>query len=179
MAKKKFKVDILSKNSIEKLKEDLLEYKNDLSRKCDEVVRRLVDVALPIIESHIAEAQITYDEKNIQSGADVTHTTDVQYVTSDGSSRANISVSGKEILFIEFGSGVYYNALPSPHPKGQEFGFVIGSYGKHHGVQQVWGYYDESGELVLTHGVKATMPMYNAFLEIQKQAKKIVKDVFR
>lgn len=36
------------------------------------------------------------------------------------------------MLFIEFGAGIHYNgsAGSSPHPKGNEFGYTIGSYGK-------------------------------------------------
>lgn len=180
MAKKKFKVDILSQSSIAELQHQLQKYQNDISRKCEEIVRRLADVARPIIEREIAAAEITYDEKNIQSGADTSHITDVKVTSLMDYSKAEISVSGREIFFIEFGSGVYHNTPPgtSPHPQGKEFGFVIGSYGKGHGVQKVWGYYAESGELILTHGVKATMPMYKAAMEVWQQAARITKEVF-
>lgn len=83
-------------------------------------------------------------------------------------------------MFIEFGAGVYYNgsAGASPHPKGQEFGFLIGSYGAGHGQQKVWGYYDETGELVMTHGVEATMPLFKAEQKIIDEYVSVAKRVF-
>ena len=83
-------------------------------------------------------------------------------------------------MFIEFGSGTSYNGAvgSSPHPKGEEFGYTIGSYGKGYGARKVWGYYAESGELVLTRGVKATMPVYEADKEIIKSVTKVARKVF-
>lgn len=180
MAKKRYEVDILSQSSIAELQRQLKAYQNDLSRKCELVVKTLVDIGRPIVESNIAQAQITYGDKNIQSGADTSHNTTVKITSLKDYARADFVVDGKEIVFIEFGSGVYHNAPPgaSSHPKGQEFGFVIGSYGQHKGVQKVWGYYADSGELILTHGVEATMPMYKAVQEMYKQAPNVVKKVF-
>ena len=66
----------------------------------------------------------------------------------------------------------------SPHPKGQEFGFLIGSYGVGHGVQKVWGYYDETGALVMTHGVEATMPVLKAYQKIITDYISVAKKVF-
>ena len=66
----------------------------------------------------------------------------------------------------------------SPHPLGAQYGFLIGSYGMGNGSKQVWGYYADSGELVLTRGTKATMPMYSADLEIINNVVAIAKGVF-
>ena len=71
---------------------------------------------------------------------------------------------GEDAVWVEFGAGVHYNgsAGTSPHPKGSELGFTIGGYGKGMGKKDVWGFY-EDGELRLTHGAPATMPMYVSF----------------
>jgi hypothetical protein len=47
------------------------------------------------------------------------------------------------------------------------------------GAKQVWGYYSETGELILTRGTKATMPMHYADVEIISRAKEIVMEVFQ
>lgn len=181
MAKKTYKANILSIKSLDKLIEKVKKYNDDLTRKCELVIKKLIDIALPVIEQDINAAMITYDESNISSGADTSHYTDVNITSLNNYAKGSINVSGNQIVFIEFGSGVYHNtpAGSSPHPKGQEFGFVIGSYGEGHGVQKVWGYYDESGELILTHGVQATMPMYNAIRLMHEKAPSVVKEVFR
>lgn len=94
--------------------------------------------------------------------------------------RGSISVviaNGKDAVWIEFGAGVYHNSGGSPHPKGSELGFIIGEYGKGKGKQKTWGYY-ESGELILTHGTPASMPMMKAITNICEDIAQIAKEVF-
>ncbi|MCD7724292.1 MAG: hypothetical protein LUI12_01845 [Clostridiales bacterium] len=181
MAKKKYNVDILSAKSIERLKNDLLNYQKSLQDKTDEFVKRLAEVGIPVVNAKMAEANFTVDEKGIVSGSDTNHNAYVRLQSFGTYSQATLIVEGAELLFIEFGSGVHYNgaAGTSPNPKGQEFGYTIGSYGKGHGKQDTWGYIDDSGALVLTHGTKATMPVYSASLEIIDKYKKVAKEVFK
>lgn len=89
-----------------------------------------------------------------------------------------ICASGQSIAFIEFGSGVYHN--PSePYPLPRPAGVVgIGEYGKGKGKQLMWGYYD-NGELVLTRGNPASMPMYYATQEMEREVLRIAQEVFR
>lgn len=170
----------LSVSSLNALKKQLLDYKAELNRKCDRFVRELAEAGIPVIESNVAEAGFTYDEKGIQSGSDTEHNTYVKVDSLTGMSRATLVLEGKKILFIEFGAGIFYNGSESssPHPKGPENNFLIGTYGMGHGSQQVWDYYADSDELVLTHGTKATMPMYKASLKIKEEVVRIARDVF-
>lgn len=97
--------------------------------------------------------------------------------------RGNISVvvaDGEDAVWCEFGAGVYYNGSvgASPNPYGKELGFTIGSYGKGYGKGKAWGYYDDTGELVITRGTPASMPMYNSAKEITKKAIDIAREVF-
>lgn len=179
MAKKPLKAD-LSISSIRNLQKELEKYHDSLNYKCELLVKRLAEAGIPVIDENMSKAAFTVDEKGIQSGADPQHYTHVKINTFGSYARADLIVEGKELLFIEFGAGVYYNgaAGTSPHPKGEEFGYVIGSYGKGHGVQKVWGYYADTGELIPTHGVEATMPIYKASLEIAQNVVKIAKEVF-
>ena len=51
--------------------------------------------------------------------------------------------------------------------------------GQTHAYQDTWFYWDENTqEWKPTHGVKATMPMYNADMEIIKNVVKFAKEVF-
>ena len=98
--------------------------------------------------------------------------------------RGNISVvvaDGEDAVWCEFGAGVYYNGSvgSSPNPYGKDLGFTIGSYGKGYGKGKAWGYYDEDGELVITRGTPATMPMYNSAKEVTKRAIEIAREVFK
>lgn len=181
---KKIKVNVLSPSSVQKCIDEIKEYNGNLTIKCQRVVQRLTEEALRIISMKIAEAAITVktteDGKQIESGQNFAGEPSVTYESTSESSKAVISVEGEDIIFIEFGAGTYYNGAvgTSPHPKGEAFNFVIGRYGEGRGVNKVWGYTGEDGELHLTHGVEATMPMYSAIMEITRLAPIICKEVF-
>lgn len=172
----------LSENSIQKAIRQLQQYKSWLVQKTEQFVRELAEIGIPVIDENMAKASYTYDEKGIRSGSDTSHYTHVELSSSVQASvaRATLVVEGKELLFIEFGAGVCYNgeADTSPHPKGQEFSFLIGSYGEGHGAQKMWGYYADSGELIRTRGVEAQMPVYKAEKEIKQKYIEVARKVF-
>lgn len=170
----------LSVKSVEKAIRQLKSYKQWLRNKTTELVKALAEVGIPVIETNVADASYTFDSKGIRSGSNTEHYT---YVKLNNFRKLFTSKSccwGWRNSFIEFGAGVYYNgeAGTSPHPKGQEFGFLIGSYGVGHGVQKVWGYYDETGALVMTHGVEATMPVLKAYEKIIADYVSVARRVF-
>lgn len=90
-----------------------------------------------------------------------------------------ITANGSDVLFIEFGAGVYYNG-PEPYPVHRPPEVAgIGQYGKGKGKQKSWGYYDSAGELKVTHGTPAAMPMWWASKEIQQHLVEIAREVFK
>ncbi len=105
---------------------------------------------------------------------------DVTVSVSDRGDIAVVVADGEDAVWCEFGAGVYHNGSvgSTPHPSGVSLGFTIGSYGKGRGKQQAWGYYDESGELVITRGTPATMPMHNAAQEVMRKSVEIAREVF-
>ena len=83
------------------------------------------------------------------------------------------------MFFIEFGAGVYFNG-PEPYPEPRPDGVAkIGEYGQGKGKQNTWGYYDDGGNLILTHGTPAAMPMYHAERTMEQEIKRIAREVFR
>lgn len=84
---------------------------------------------------------------------------------------------GKEAVFAEFGAGVYYNPGGSAHPMRPPGIVEIGTYGEGYGARKVWGF-RENGELRLTHGTPASMPMYNALREVSGRIEEIAREVF-
>ena len=170
----------LSPQSIDIAIKEVRKYKEYLRKKTDELVKALAESGIPVIDENMGAANYTYDENGVRSGSDTSHYSYVKMESFGDVSRAKLIVEGKELLFIEFGAGVYYNgpAGTSPHPKGQEFGFLIGSYGAGYGQRKVWGYYDDDGQLVLTHGVEATMPVLKASQEIIENYVSVARKVF-
>lgn len=171
MAYKIINIDLLNNRSLDKAIQQLREYQNILNDKCTEFVRRLAEVGIPVIDENIAAAQ---------GDSDKGHNTYIKINSFGSYSQAELICEGKDLLFIEFGSGVYLNGHlgSSPHPKGEELGYTIGSYGKGQGKNDFWFYYADSGEAVMSHGTQATMPVYKAGLEIKRQVLKIAKEVF-
>lgn len=164
----------LNKKSIQESINQLNQYKEDLRRKNDEFVKRLAELGIPVINQNISVAE---------GDSDKSHTTYINIDSSGEHAIVKLVVEGKDIAFIEFGSGIFYNGGQgmigkSPHPKGEEKGYTIGSYGKGHGKQNTWGYYDDGGQLILSHGTEATMPVYKASMEIMKNIRRIAMEVF-
>ena len=171
MARKTIKIDLFDGKSLDNAIKQIQEYKERLSNKCEMFVHRLAEVGIPIIDQNIALAA---------GDSDKGHNTYIKINSFGSYSQARLIVEGKDLLFIEFGAGVHYNGNlgGSPHPKGKEMGYTIGSYGKGQGKNDFWFYYADSGEAVMSHGTQATMPVYKAGEEMRRQVLNIAKEVF-
>ena len=179
MAKKVFKSD-LSVKGIEALKSQLLQHKDSLPIKCEKLVYRLSQSGVTVSQTKIGESPL---------GKYVTVTTNISSdkMGCKGILLAKGAVKEQEgyapfsvLLAIEFGAGVHYNPTPNPLI-GSEFPYGVGTYpGQVHAFQsEGWMYWDEKAqEWRHTYGVKATMPLYNADMEIIQNVVKIAKEVF-
>ncbi len=166
---KNLKVE-LSTKGISEIIDFLENYKNELDRKCEIFCQKLCELGIEVIDARIVG----------KGDSDTSHETEIT-IGKDGTyTNAKLTLSGEDILFIEFGAGVHYNGVTgtSPNPKGSELGYTIGSYGKGHGTQEFWYYKDDSGNYVRSYGTQATMPMYSASVEMIKQMKSVAKEVF-
>lgn len=164
----------LSADGIEKAIGQIRAYQADIRQKTLIYKKRLSERLSELVESGF----------NQSSGDDVldgsAEVPDISVSVEDSGEITIVSASGKEVVFIEFGAGVYHNGAvgSSPHPNGEQLSFTIGSYGQGKGAREVWGYYDESGALKLTHGTPASMPMYNAVKQVIAEAAQLAREVF-
>ena len=155
----------LSTASIDNAIKELKAFQVSLDQKKDKLLEELANIGVK--EASIRFTTAMYDGVNDSS---VTLET-----TSDGYC---IKAEGKAVAFIEFGAGVYHNP-GEPYPNPRPSGIVgIGEYGKGRGKRQAWGFKDESGELVITHGNPAAMPMWYASEEMRSKILKIAREVF-
>lgn len=170
MTKKVIKCN-LSQKSIQNAISEIRKYQQELSDKNRIFVQRLCELGIPVIDQNIAAAQ---------GDSDKNHNTYIKINSFGSYSQAQLIVEGRDLLFIEFGAGVHYNgsAGSSPHPKGQEFGYTIGSYGKGQGANDHWFYYADTGESVMSRGTESTMPVYKASVEIIQNIRRIAREVF-
>lgn len=164
----------LSVGDINKAIKELEQYKQDIIRKTDllreKVAERLAELSKTGFSGAVVDDLLNGTRKTAQVEVRIEN-------------RENLTVviaSGKDAVWVEFGAGVHHNGSSgvSPHPKGAELGFTIGGYGKGMGRKDVWGFY-ENGELRLTYGAPAMMPMYNAAKTVCDEISEIAKEVFK
>ena len=143
----------------------LREYKTWSQRKATELARRLAELGE-------GEAKVRF------AGAEYDGEKDVSIKVKQIPGGYSIQANGSAVFFIEFGAGVYYNGS-EPYPEPRPSGIVgIGEYGQGKGKQKAWGFYDSSGELVITHGTPAAMPMLRANSLMRQNIERIAKEVF-
>ena len=172
MSRKKITIG-LSEQDIDRAIRELAQYETEFKQKVELLREKVADRLAVEAQSGFSGAVVDDLIKGGQKFADVKVSVD---------NRANLSVvvaSGEDAVWVEFGAGVYHNSSPgsSPHPSGAELGFTIGSFGKGNGKKETWGYYEE-GELKLTRGTPATMPMYRAVQTVCDDIQSIAKEVF-
>ena len=173
MRKKKITIG-LSEQDIDRALRELTQYKADFTQKVELLREKVAERLAVEAQSGFTGAVVDDLIKRGQKFADVKVSVD---------NRSNLSVvvaNGEDAVWVEFGAGVYHNGSTgsSPHPKGAELGFTIGSFGKGNGKKEAWGYYDEDGELKLTRGTPATMPMYRAVQTVCNDIQNIAREVF-
>ena len=155
----------LSSSSIQDAINELKSYRNSLKDKTDKFLEELAYIGVK--EASVRFTTAMYDGIN-----------DVSVSLEPLWNGYRIVAEGKAVAFIEFGSGVYHNP-GEPYPNPRPNGIVgIGEYGKGMGKRQAWGFRDESGELVVTRGNPAAMPMWYASEEMRKAIEKKFVEVF-
>ena len=164
MAKQVISMNLSSK-SIQNAIAELKAYRDSLDAKTNRLLEELAYIGVK--EASIRFTTAIYDGVNDSS------------VTLETISNGYcIKAEGKAVAFIEFGAGVYHNP-GEPYPNPRPAGVVgIGEYGKGLGKRQAWGFHDESGELVITHGNPVAMPMWYASEEMRNAIKAKFLEVF-
>ena len=155
----------LSTKDIAQAIKELKAYRDSIERMEKQFLEELANIGLN--EARVGFTTAMYDGVN---------DSEVTLETIENGYR--IVAKGEAVAFIEFGAGVYHNPT-EPYPKARPDGIVgIGEYGKGYGKRQAWGYKDESGELHITHGNPAAMPMWHASEEMRNSILKKAKKVF-
>ncbi len=152
-------------------KEQLIENLDLLREKVADYIRQraqeVFDVSVP---DDFTET--TVDNGFSAGVSQVTVTTE-----HDGVDITLVVASGDHAIFIEFGAGVHHNGASgySPHPWGEEHGFLIGEAGQGKGSYDKWAI----TKGVWSYGTKATMPMYHAVQSLKNAFPSLVMEVFR
>lgn len=174
MGKKVIRIS-LSEKDIERAIKELEQYKRDIIRKTELLRVKVAERIAALAQSGFNGAIV--DDLTGESGG--SRKADVRVSIDERENVSIVIAAGEDAVWAEFGAGVYHNgsAGSSPHPEGSKLGFTIGGYGKGMGKRQTWGFY-EDGELRLTHGTPAVMPMYNAVKTVCDEIADIAKEVW-
>jgi len=175
-------VDVFNPASINAAVREIRDYSRWVQRKTDELRERVAELisnqAQAVFNSSVAESGFMVINGN---PVDDTRFGEVTVtVQPEGNNTTVVIANGEDAVFMEFGAGVYYNGPVGTFVNawGAELGFTIGSYGKGNGRKEVWGYRGEDGEIHLTHGVPASMPLFKAVQSVIRDIVQIAREVF-
>ena len=174
MAKSQKKVYPLSVDGINRLVNDLENYKKQLLTKAEQLLNELSKRGIKTAKERI-QGTIGDSDKHVK-----VEVSDISYVGNNVI--FTITAEGEDILFIEFGAGVFYNGGvvgKSPHPWGEEMGYVIGKYPKGrkgYSLGRFMSWTTPSGKISM--GTKASMPMLGAMETMYRDVDDACKKVF-
>jgi hypothetical protein len=163
----------LSEKDIDRAIRELADYKQEILKKTELLRERVAERLAEEAKSGFAGAVVD----DLVKGGNRYAQVDVS-IDNRGSVTVVVA-SGEDAVWVEFGAGVYHNGSPgsSPHPRGAELGMTIGGFGKGNGKKEIWGFYEE-GELKLSRGTPAAMPMSRAITTVCNDISQIAKEVF-
>ena len=179
MARKTIKVDIFNPKSIQDCIKQIESYRDDLPRKCQEICRRLCEIGQQTALVAINESK--YGKMvTLRSKIDTSKVGCKAMLIGTGKTVTDEKGRTFSLLFgIEFGSGIRLNT--TSNPLASEFGMGVGTFPdqKHALDPGGWMYLDKDGNWKHSYGIKATMPMYKAMVEIRRNLDTVIREVFK
>lgn len=155
----------LSVESVQKAIDELSGYKSSFDRKLNLVCKRLAEVGAQEAQIRVAGAQAGF------YGNDDVHVSIEPYDKG-----WKVVMSGADIYFVEFGTGIYAGEYAGD-ASNVSVGIMPGDYSETHAKQ-----YSEKGywfyENQFYRGTPAEMPMYYAGKRMREEMPRIVKEVF-
>lgn len=167
----------LSDAGLRDAERQIQEYKTTLNKKAQEFAKALAQKGIDVATVRFANAQYAGDN-------DVT----VEHDPVQTPNGFAIVAHGKEVAFIEFGTGVMHSAYGGELPDGVG---EHGTYGKGNGQHKRWYYYGETGnagtpvkevdgkgQLNYTSGNEPAMAMWGAVEEMASQVEATWREVW-
>lgn len=171
----------LSEAEIARAIKEVEQFKKDFTRKSDELLRRIAERIAEEAERGFSGAIV--DDLTAKSGGP--RTANVNAKAEKRGDTYVVVADGEDAVWVEFGAGVYHNGSvgSQPNPLAQnvtnipDAPIAIGTFGQN-GRKPTWGFY-ENGELKITRGTPAQMPMYKAVQAVSREVVSIAKEVFQ
>lgn len=166
MAKKTITISSLSVSEIRKAQKALQDYQKDLTKKCEEFVRKLAEKGVEIAKIKITDYDAIYTGEllasiNSEQGA----------VIQNGATWI-IYTNCPWAKFVEFGTGVV--GEHSPHPN---ISIVGWKYDVNEHGEKGWFYFRD-GEWHWTKGMPSRPFFYETAMDLRKEVVKTAREVF-
>ena len=158
----------LDSASIGRAINELRAYRESLDKKVAELVQMLTMDGVVVARTWVAVAQGGFHDASvdylINSVGDIT--------------AAQISLNGKDALFIEFGAGIHYNGSDPPHAA--QFGYGVGTYNpsSDNAFNPDGWYYYNGTQRVHSYGTEGTYPLYHAAENARNNAIQKAVEIF-
>jgi hypothetical protein len=167
----KINVDVLSKYSIGNAMTAINSYEAKLKRLKEELPKALAEYGMN--EATVRFSYSVYDI--LLSGS--WSTPDIRVSAEQTENGWAVVANGKEVCFIEFGAGVYYNGSSSYLGNRPTKVVGIGEYGKGKGKRDMWVFYDNSGDKTFTHGTPANNALYFTAQEMRSKIAETARSI--
>lgn len=180
-------IDIFNPASVDAAVKEIREYSEWVQRKADELRQRVAelirDMAQPVFDAAVVDDTFLTVVKDGANTPESPKTGGVTVTVEPGEDNVTLVIAnGEEAVWAEFGAGIHYNGTVGsyPNPLGATLDFIaaIGTYGKGYGARETWGFLGSDGNIHLTHGAPASMPLYKAVQSVSRDIVRIAKEVF-
>lgn len=172
----------LSSQGIRHIIGELQSYRHSLERYSALFAKRLAEEGFDVAQIYLAEASPTNEDDGTADYDKPVGTLDIKTDTNGWVSSVSLKLTGQQVLFVEFGSGITFNPEQTPNPWSATFGMGVGTFPrqKHAFDDSGWSYYGNDDQWHHTHGIKATMPMFHASQALRQRdlVIRIAKEVF-
>ena len=153
----------LSEKSIDRAIQRVANFKAEVLEKCNQLVAALTDEGVEIAKVKVQELDAVFTGELMNS---------ISGYYSPTYNVGIIKAGAYYAAYVEFGTGVVGSSSPHPNPDGWQYD--VNGHGN-----EGWVYYDDySGKFRWTKGYKSRPFMYNTARQLEKECKKIAREVF-
>lgn len=153
----------LNEKDIDRAIREVKQFRTEFLEKCSRLVEALTDRGVEVAKVEVSRLDAVYTGELMNS---------IEGYYSPTYNVGIIKAGAYYAAYVEFGTGVVGSRSPHPNPQGWQYDI------NQHG-DKGWVYHDdESGEFRWTKGFKSRPFMYNTARQLEKECKKIAKEVF-
>lgn len=165
-------IEAYNKQSVQNAIKEVKSVKQEWQRKARQAENIVAAELAKLINEELMNVAIADDLKDTKTHQQVHSVPGVE-------ARANgntVTIYGENVVFIEFGAGIYHNSGGNDNPlsKAVQFDTSIGSFGKGQGNKKYWFV----AHNLISCGTPAYMPIHNAIEAIKPQIPTLVRQVF-